>query len=146
MSFWIGILFMVGFAVFGLIVTGLSPLDLIDAPSIIMVVGPALVAGGMIGGFKQLIPAFLALTKEGINERESALFQRIFKAMGDVGLGSGFIGTLIAAIQMLRNIASGDAAAIGAGVATAIITVLYGLAWKYYVCVPAEARLSGNES
>lgn len=40
--------------------------------------------------------------------------------------GFGMLGTLIGLVGMLKNLGGGDASAIGAGMATALITTLYG--------------------
>ena len=64
--------------------------------------------------------------------------------MGNVGLGAGFVGTMIAAIQILKHLGSADPSTLGAAIATAIISILYGLVWKFYFCVPAEARIAGS--
>ncbi len=66
------------------------------------------------------------------------------KFWGDMGLffpAFGMIGTLIGLIQMLKNLGSGDPAAIGEGMAAAIITTLYGTLAANLVALPVQAKL-----
>lgn len=53
----------------------------------------------------------------------------------------GMIGTLIGLIQMLKNLGSGDPAAIGAGMAAALITTLYGSLGANLVAIPIQKKL-----
>jgi chemotaxis protein MotA len=53
----------------------------------------------------------------------------------------GMIRTLIGLIQMLKNLGSGDPAAIGAGMAAALITTLYGSIGANLVAIPIQRKL-----
>ncbi|MCB1321905.1 MAG: MotA/TolQ/ExbB proton channel family protein, partial [Leptospiraceae bacterium] len=63
---------------------------------------------------------------------------------GSLGLffpSFGMIGTLIGLIQMLKNLGSGDPSAIGAGMAAALITTLYGSLGANLVAIPVQRKL-----
>lgn len=53
----------------------------------------------------------------------------------------GMIGTLIGLIQMLKNLGSGDPAAIGNGMAAALITTLYGTLGANLFAIPVGKKL-----
>ena len=53
----------------------------------------------------------------------------------------GMVGTLIGLIQMLKNLGSGDPAAIGTGMAAALITTLYGTLGANLVAIPIQTKL-----
>ena len=65
--------------------------------------------------------------------------QGIFKALGNYAPAFGMIGTLIGLVQMLRNLT--DAAAIGSGMATALITTLYGSLVANIIALPIAGKL-----
>ena len=58
-------------------------------------------------------------------------------------LGSGWLGVMIGAIAMLKNLGKGDLAALGIGCAAALITALYGYGFTYLFCVPAANKVKG---
>ncbi|MCB1173554.1 MAG: MotA/TolQ/ExbB proton channel family protein [Leptospiraceae bacterium] len=63
---------------------------------------------------------------------------------GDLGMffpAFGMIGTLIGLIQMLKNLGSGDPSAIGAGMAAALITTLYGSLGANLFAIPIQKKL-----
>jgi chemotaxis protein MotA len=63
---------------------------------------------------------------------------------GDLGFyfpAFGMIGTLIGLVQMLKNLGSGDPAAIGAGMAAALITTLYGSLGANLFAIPMQRKL-----
>jgi chemotaxis protein MotA len=53
----------------------------------------------------------------------------------------GMLGTLIGLIQMLKNLGTGDTSAIGAGMAAALITTLYGSFFANVVAIPFKKKL-----
>lgn len=66
------------------------------------------------------------------------------KFWGDLGFyfpAFGMIGTLIGLVQMLKNLGSGDPAAIGAGMAAALITTLYGSLGSNLFAIPMQRKL-----
>lgn len=58
----------------------------------------------------------------------------------------GMIGTLIGLIQMLKNLGSGDPSAIGAGMAAALITTLYGSIGANLVAIPLQKKLEVRDA
>jgi len=53
----------------------------------------------------------------------------------------GMLGTLIGLVQMLKNLGSGDPTAIGAGMAAALITTLYGSLGANLFALPIKDKL-----
>ncbi len=67
------------------------------------------------------------------------------KFWGDLGFyfpAFGMLGTLIGLVQMLRNMGTGDSSAIGAGMAAALITTLYGSFMANIIALPLNKKLS----
>ncbi len=75
---------------------------------------------------------------ESMRERH-LVGQGIFKALATYAPAFGMIGTLIGLVQMLRNLT--DAAAIGSGMATALITTLYGSLVANIIALPIAGKL-----
>ena len=57
----------------------------------------------------------------------------------------GMVGTLIGLIQMLKNLGSGDPAAIGTGMAAALITTLYGTLAANLIALPIQTKLQQRD-
>jgi chemotaxis protein MotA len=70
--------------------------------------------------------------------------QGIFKALGMYAPAFGMIGTLIGLVQMLRALE--DPNAIGAGMATALITTLYGSMVANLIALPIAGKLEQRSS
>ena len=68
--------------------------------------------------------------------------QRIFTAMGTYSPAFGMVGTLIGLIQMLRRL--DDPTAIGAPMATALITTFYGILMSNLVFLPVAGKLKAR--
>ena len=68
-----------------------------------------------------------------------------FETMGELCPAFGMLGTLVGLIGMLSNL-GGDASAIGAGMAAALITTLYGLFANIFRPCSKEAYFSGQEA
>ncbi|MFW6380684.1 MAG: motility protein A [Spirochaetota bacterium] len=69
---------------------------------------------------------------------------RIFEDWGKIAPAFGMIGTLIGLIQMLVNL-GGDASVIGAGMAVALITTLYGSLFANLVLMPFKTKLEDRD-
>ncbi|RLK50353.1 chemotaxis protein MotA [Alkalispirillum mobile] len=65
--------------------------------------------------------------------------QRIFRAIGESAPAFGMIGTLVGLVQMLAHL--DDPAAIGPGMATALLTTLYGAMFAQLVALPIADKL-----
>lgn len=63
----------------------------------------------------------------------------IFDTLGNLAPAFGMIGTLIGLIQMLKNL--NDPAAIGPGMAVALLTTFYGAMIANFVCIPIAGKL-----
>lgn len=63
-------------------------------------------------------------------------------ALGAMGPAWGMIGTLVGLINMLNKM--DDPSAIGPGMATALITTLYGSLLANWVCAPVSSKLKEN--
>lgn len=65
--------------------------------------------------------------------------QGVFKSLGAYAPAFGMIGTLIGLVQMLRNME--DPSSIGAGMAVALITTLYGAMVANLIALPLAGKL-----
>ncbi len=66
-----------------------------------------------------------------------------FAVLGDMGPAFGMIGTLIGLVGMLGNM-GGDSAAIGRGMAAALITTLYGSLEANIIAIPVVNKLKAR--
>ena len=66
---------------------------------------------------------------------------RFWSNLGSYLPAFGMVGTLIGLIQMLKNLGSGDPAAIGTGMAAALITTLYGTLGANLIALPIQTKL-----
>ena len=64
---------------------------------------------------------------------------KVWEALGELFPALGMIGTLIGLIQMLQNLS--DPAALGPGMAVAMITTLYGAVLANVLCIPVAKKL-----
>lgn len=65
---------------------------------------------------------------------------RFWQDLGAYGPAWGMIGTLLGLINMMRSMGA-DASAIGAGMALALITTLYGSVLANWICIPVARKL-----
>ncbi|GIX40348.1 MAG: motility protein A [Leptospiraceae bacterium] len=66
---------------------------------------------------------------------------KFYSMLGGYLPAFGMIGTLLGLIQMLKNLGTGDASAIGQGMATALITTLYGSIGANLIALPIRDKL-----
>lgn len=64
---------------------------------------------------------------------------KVWDSLGELFPALGMIGTLIGLIQMLQNLS--DPAALGPGMAVAMITTLYGAVLSNILCIPVAKKL-----
>ncbi len=64
---------------------------------------------------------------------------KVWESLGELFPALGMIGTLIGLIQMLQNLS--DPAALGPGMAVAMITTLYGAVLANVLCIPVAKKL-----
>ncbi len=67
---------------------------------------------------------------------------KMWNDMGFYFPAFGMLGTLIGLVQMLKNLGTGDASAIGAGMAAALITTLYGSLGSNVLALPIARKLA----
>ena len=82
-----------------------------------------------------------AILKKDIETMEDRHFigNSLFKNMGAYAPAFGMVGTLIGLVQMLQDLS--DPAALGVGMATALITTLYGAFFANLFFIPMAAKL-----
>lgn len=85
-----------------------------------------------------LIEQILNTELESVAERH-AMGKSIFEIMGKYAPAFGMIGTLIGLVIMLQNMS--DTSSIGAGMAVALLTTMYGAIIANLVCLPMADKL-----
>lgn len=78
-------------------------------------------------------------------DNQTADYRKVAQLLGSAGAYApsfGMIGTLIGLIQMMQNLS--DPAAIGAGMAVAMITTFYGALFANLFFLPMSARAAGQ--
>ena len=78
-------------------------------------------------------------TELAFMEERHAMGQSILSAMGEFAPAFGMIGTLIGLVQMLATL--DDPSTIGAGMAVALLTTLYGALMANVIFLPAAGKL-----
>lgn len=68
---------------------------------------------------------------------------RFWQDLGACAPAWGMVGTLLGLINMMRSMGS-DSSAIGAGMALALITTLYGSIVANWICIPVARKLQKN--
>ena len=102
--------------------------------------------GFMAKGIQLVIDGFSSDTVRDVMDLEAewqrqrhSLGKKIFDQMGMFAPAFGMIGTLVGLVQMLQNLS--DPSSIGAGMATALITTLYGAILANMVFLPLAGKL-----
>ncbi|EHQ05023.1 MAG: motility protein A [Leptonema illini] len=88
----------------------------------------------------ELVRNILETDMSNIHARHEAN-AKFFGLMGVYLPAFGMLGTLIGLIQMLKNLGTGDTSAIGAGMAAALITTLYGSFGSNLIAMPIKDKL-----
>ncbi|USD67922.1 MotA/TolQ/ExbB proton channel family protein [Vibrio sp. SCSIO 43136] len=82
------------------------------------------------------------LDESNHSQRQAEMSQaQVLNSMGNFAPGFGMIGTLIGLITMLDNL-NGDLAALGNGLAVALLTTLYGILLAQLLFKPASTRVA----
>ncbi|MDH5256958.1 MAG: MotA/TolQ/ExbB proton channel family protein [Gammaproteobacteria bacterium] len=93
----------------------------------------------LVDGHKvDFIKKVLRLEMEHAIERHE-VGERVFRAIGDSAPAFGMIGTLVGLVQMLSNMQ--DPSALGAGMAVALLTTLYGSLIANLIAIPIADKL-----
>jgi len=119
---------------FVLAIIGLSASDslghVIDIPSVLIVIGVSL--GMLLMAFgSDLGSAIKTVFRKSTGRKALILSLIVFERGKSFAIASGVIGTLIGVVNMLANL--DHIAALGPGLATALITSIYALALSYGV-------------
>ncbi|WMC93010.1 motility protein A [Kineothrix sp. MB12-C1] len=91
----------------------------------------------------ELVRAIMETELVSVEERHKTKIG-FWDALGAMGPAWGMIGTLVGLVIMLENM--DDPAAIGPGMATALITTLYGSLLANWVCAPVASKLKENNA
>ena len=111
--------------------------EFIDTPSLIIVFG--ITIGAILNSGRSISQAVGAVFKCDLSADEYRIAADTWRKSEDFLVGSGIMGTLIGCIIMLKNL--DDPAAIGPGLAIGILTVLYSVYLKYFICKPIVMAL-----
>ena len=90
------------------------------------------------GNSKEETQALLETEINCIDERHK-IGKKVIDALGSAAPAFGMIGTLIGLVQMLRTL--DDPSKIGGGMATALLTTLYGAVLANLFCIPLAGKL-----
>ncbi len=93
----------------------------------------------MVDQVDQEILASILNTEVYYIQERHEIGQKIFKAMGAYAPAFGMVGTLIGLIQMLQSL--NDPTQIGVGMATALVTTLYGAVFANLLFLPLAGKL-----
>lgn len=89
----------------------------------------------------ELVRNILQTEMDNIASRHSSN-REWWDTFGSLAPAFGMLGTLIGLIAMLQNLGNGDASAIGQGMATALITTLYGSFGANMLAIPIFKKLT----
>ena len=130
-----------------------DPTVFINMPSMLFVVGGTValtlfsfplqnvVSIGRYFGYTVMPPKPGADQSKVIGELEIGIV--MFTKMKSYAQATGWVGTLIGLILLLRNVApyNNELAEISPHLALALLTVLYGTLIAYYICLPISTKL-----
>ena len=115
----------------------------ISPPSFLIVVCPALALILAAYDGKGLGLVFKAPFVRNMVKEDIKKCIKIYKDLRIYLIVSGFVGAVIGSVLMLVNLEDPDA--LGPGLALAILTILYGLLFGYFICYPIQRRLEQSE-
>jgi len=141
----LGFIVMVVMVVVGLIGSG-SIAQIIDLPSVVIVIGAT--TGALLMSFGSgLGTAIKAVFRKTADRAMLTLGVAVFERGQSYAVASGVLGTLVGVVVLLSLI--DKASSLGPGLATALITMAYGLFAAYGILAPVAAslrrRLAGME-
>ena len=130
-----------------------DPIIFFNVPSVLIVVGgtwaltlfsfplQTVVSIGRYFGYIVMPPKPGADQSKVIGELEIGIV--MFTKMKSYAQATGWVGTLIGLILLLRNVApyNNELAEISPHLALALLTVLYGTLIAYYICLPISTKL-----
>ena len=95
------------------------------------------------GTDQELVRAIMDMELASIEERHKTKIG-FWDTLGAMGPAWGMIGTLVGLVDMLNRM--DDPSAIGPGMATALITTLYGSLLANWICAPVASKLKENNA
>ena len=95
------------------------------------------------GTAKEELQSMLDVEMAYIDERHRT-GKKIIDALGAAAPAFGMVGTLIGLVQMLRTL--DDPSQIGGGMATALLTTLYGAVMANLFCIPLAGKLEARNN
>ncbi len=95
------------------------------------------------GTDQELVRSIMDTELASIEERHKTKIG-FWDALGAMGPAWGMIGTLVGLVDMLNKM--DDPSAIGPGMATALITTLYGSLLANWICTPVASKLRENNA
>lgn len=110
---------------------------MLDVPSLIIVLGGSLAA--LLFAGQRLGNMFRAVFSSSASRDDLLAAARAWQLAGAFALAMGAIGTVIGLVIMLKSM--DDPAAVGPGMAVAIVTILYGLLVEFAIALPLRSRL-----
>lgn len=120
---------------------GLSPLSIIDLPSLGIVILPPLFFILCSGSIRDYIAGWrMVLNDEySLTEYQMQGCREVFSFMFKSTLASGIAGVLLGVILSTGNIT--DAGGLGAGLSIALLSLLYSVLVSYFLYYPALLRI-----
>ena len=130
-----------------------NPSDFLNVPSVLFVVGgtlaliffsfplPNVLSAVRYFGYTVIPPKPGADNSKVIGELEIGIV--FFEKMKSYAQATGWVGTLIGLILLLRSVGpdNNELAEISPHLALALLTVLYGTIIAYYICLPISTKL-----
>ena len=130
-----------------------NPSDFLNVPSVLFVVGgtlaliffsfplPNVLSAVRYFGYTVIPPKPGADNSKVIGELEIGIV--FFEKMKSYAQATGWVGTLIGLILLLRSVGpdNNELAEISPHLALALLTVLYGTLIAYYICLPISTKL-----
>lgn len=96
----------------------------------------------VIGGSSKEVVEYVLETEVTYIEQRHQTGKKILEALAAAAPAFGMIGTLIGLVQMLRTL--DDPSKIGIGMATALLTTLYGALIANLFCIPLAGKLENR--
>ena len=119
------------------ILSGGALSDFIDTPSALLTVGGGLLLALISYPFRALLGAIgTGFGRDEVAGQAADEAMRVLGGLGSAFVSAGFIGTLIGLINLSQNI--DDIETLGPGLATAAITLYYGIFLKYAILDPLK--------
>jgi len=120
---------------------GLSPLTIIDLPSLAIVIAPPLLFTLCSGRTREYIAGWklVIYNKYSLAEYQMQECREVFRFMYKSTIASGFAGMMLGVIILLGNIT--DLSSLGTGLSIALLSLLYSVLVGCFLYYPALLRI-----